>query len=860
LAHPTDDRDFRLPPSPRPVRYRADLSLDMERRAFTGRESIELELAVPCDEIVLHAADLEVTRAALRTGLGEHAAQAVVGAPASETVRIAFDRPIPSGRAVLTLEWSGRMSAGLRGLYRAGDVAVTQFEAADARRVFPCFDEPAFKATWSLTVEAPADLALLSNAPGASAVQSDGRQRVTFRETPPLPTYLVALACGRLVASDVTSVRGVPVRTWAVPEKTALCAFGQEVAVEVLPRLEEYFGLPYAFGKLDQVGVPEFEAGAMENAGLVTFRETALLLDPGLASLAVKKRVAEVVTHELAHQWFGNWVTMRWWDDLWLNEAFATWMSFKIVDGWKPDWRVWLDFDAGKAAALHLDALRSTHPIRAEVKNPDDMTESFDLITYEKGGAVLRMIEGYLGEEPFREGIRLYMRRHGRGSAVADDLWGALAEASRQPVVEVANAWIDQPGHPIIDVRRDGNRLRLSQKRFLSEPRPAPGVASRAAAPGPGEIWPVPLVLRWEDDAGLKEQRHLLRAAEGEVALPATGGISWFCANAGSSGFYRVAYDGAGLTSLALHLGRLAPSERIGLVADEWALVRAAMREVGAFLDLAAAFGTEQDHAVLDELVARLAGIEARLLDPEIRSRFQAFVVRLLGGGLRAMGWDAAEGEADSSRLRRAAVLRAVGLVAREPGAVGEARARLARFLQGERGALEPNLHELAVAMAARSGDGQLFDELRARFKAEPDPAFQRRYLVSLALFEEPAQAARATEMALSGEVPLQDTAFFMGALLSNRTAREDFWRALRERWEEIQRRVGGAPMLLRRVVEAVGQLPERRHLEEAREFFAAHQLPAARQAIAQTLERMRQEVELWELAERGVGAWLPKS
>ena len=875
MAHPTDDRDFRLPPSPRPVRYQAALSLDMERRTFTGRESIDLDLAGPSDEIVLHAADLEVTRAALHTGRGELAAREVVRAAPSETVRIAFDEPIPSGRAILTLEWTGRMSAGLRGLYRAGDVAVTQFEAADARRVFPCFDEPGFKAAWTLTVDAPAGLALLSNAATASAAQSDGRQRVTFRETPPLPTYLVALACGRLVASDVISVRGVPVRTWSIPEKTHLCAFGQEVAVEVLPRLEDYFGLPYAFGKLDQVGIPEFEAGAMENAGLVTFRETALLLDPGLASLPVKKRVAEVVTHELAHMWFGNWVTMRWWDDLWLNEAFATWMSFKIVDGWKPDWRVWLDFDAGKAAALHLDALRSTHPIRAEVKNPDDMTESFDLITYEKGGAVLRMIEGDLGEEPFREGIRLYMSRHGRGNAVADDLWSALGEASRQPVVEVANAWIDQPGHPIVDVRRDGRRVRLAQKRFLSEPQPPPGGEATRAAPGhpsacfdraradgsrPGEIWPVPLVLRWEDDAGIREQRHLLRAAEGEVDLAASGGISWLCANAGSTGFFRVAYDGAGLASLALHLGRLAPSERIGLISDEWALVRAAMREVGAFLDLVAAFGAEQDHAVLDELVARLGGIEARLLDPGIRSRFQAFVARLLGPVLREMGWEAAEGEADSSRLRRAAALRAVGLVAREPSAVAEGRERLGRFLRGERSALEPNLHEVAVTMAARSGDGQLFDELRARFKVEPDPAFQRRYLVGLAFFEDPAQAARAREMALSGEVPLQDTAFFMGALLSNRTARDDFWRTLRERWAEVQERVGGAPMLLRRVVEAVGHLPERRHLEEARKFFAEHPLPAAKQAIAQTLERMRQDLELWARAERGVGAWLPGS
>ena len=847
MAHPTDDRNFRLPASPRPARYQARLSLDLEARCFAGEAAIDLDLAEPADEIVLHAVGLEISRVVLRTAAGERPGRAVA-APVSETIRVVLDAPAPPGRATLEIAWSGRMSSGLRGMYCAGELAVTQFEAADARRVFPCFDEPAFKAPWALTVDAPAGLALLSNGAPVSSAASERGRRVTFQETPALPSYLVALVCGPLQATDAVSVRGVPVRTWAVPAKSALAAFGQEVAVEVLPRLEDYFGLPYAFGKLDQVAVPEFEAGAMENAGLVTFREAALLLDPATASVAVKKRVAEVVTHELAHQWFGNWVTMRWWDDLWLNESFATWMAFKVVDAWKRDWRVWLDFDAGKAAALHLDGLRSTHPIHAEVRNPEEMTESFDLITYEKGGAVLRMIEGYLGEPAFRDGIRLYMRRHGRANAVADDLWSALAEASRQPVVELANAWIGRPGHPLVEVRRDGRRVHLRQRRFFSEP----GATGEA-----GDVWPVPLVLRYQDAGGVNERRHLLRSASDTLELDGAGDVAWLCANAGSTGFYRVAYDGAGVAALARHLASLAPAERIGLLADEWALVRAGLREVGAFLDLATAFGGEQDYAVLDEVVGRLATIEARLLDRDVRARFQRFVVALLGPSLDALGWEPAAGEGDPVRLRRAALVRAVGVVGREPRAIADASRRLDRFLAGERAALEPNLHELAVVMAAREGGPARFDALRARFAAEPDPAFQRRYLVGLALFEDPALAARAREMAFGPDVPLQDIASFMAALLANRTARDPFWGALRDRWELVEKRVGGAPMLLRRVVEAVGQLPARRHLDEAAAFFAARPIPAARQAIAQTLERMRQDVALWERVERPVSSWL---
>ena len=850
MPHPTEDRNFRLPPSPRPLAYRARLALDLDARAFRGEGSIDLHLDAPTPEIVLHAAELTVARAVVRVGGGERAAR-VRAVKASDTVVLSFDAPLPAGPASLELAWTGRFCDGLRGLYRAGPLAVTQFEAADARRVFPCFDEPGFKATWKLEVEGLAGQVLLSNSLPESEREEGGRRRVSFRETPPLPTYLVALAAGNLASTSAIDVRGVPVRTWAVPEKLHLAAFGQEVAVEVLPRLEDYFGLPYAFGKLDQLGVPDFEAGAMENAGLVTYREIALLLDPATASLAVKKRVAEVVTHELAHMWFGNWVTMRWWDDLWLNEAFATWMAFKIVDHWKPEWRVWLEFDAGKAAALHLDALASTHPVRSEVHNADEATESFDLITYEKGGGVLRMIEGWLGEERFREGIRLYMRRHGKGNTVADDLWNALAESSGQPVTELANAWIRQGGFPLVRAERAGRTVRLSQRRFLSDPA--------AMAKGEGTRWPVPVVLRWRDGAGVHEQRHLLRDEAGEVTLPGEGEIRWLVANGGATGFYRVAYDDAGLQALASTIGAqvdLAPAERIALLADGWSLVRAGLASPRAWLDLAARFGDEEDDAVLEELVGRLSAVEHRL-DGEPRARFQAFVAALLGPSLARAGWDPAPGEPDGARLRRAALVRALGLVARDPATIREARGRLDRFLAGSATALEPNLHDAAVVMAARDGDAGRFDDLRRRYAAEKDPAFRRRYLLALAQFEAPALAARAQELLLGGEVPLQDSASFAGALLANRTARDPYWKALRERWPEVEAALGGAPMLLRRVVEAVGALPARRHLQEAEAFFAAHPLPAAKQAIAQTTERMRQDVELWERIGGDVAGWL---
>ncbi len=846
MALPPSDRNHRLPEGVRPVRYDAFLSVDPDPGTFRGTIRIALSVREAVKDLVLHAAGLEVTRARVGTGTAPLRDAKVTPFAASETVVLDAGAPIPAGPAQVEVEWSGAFSAGLRGLYRAGPLAATQFEASDARRVFPCLDEPGFKAPWSVTVEVPRGMPVLANGPEVRREAAGSRDRVTFAETPPLPSYLVALVAGPLRGCDGERVRGVPVRTWAVPGKEGLTAFGQEAAVAVLPRLMDYFDVPYAFGKLDQVALPDFEFGAMENAGLVTYRETALLLDPATASLPVRKRIAEVVTHELAHQWFGNWVTMRWWDDLWLNESFATWMAYKVVDAWRPEWRIWLDFDQGKAAALGLDALRSTHPIHAEVRNPEDMGEAFDLITYEKGGAVLRMIEAWLGEEPFRAGIRAYMRRFARSNAEAQDLWTALGEASGEPVPELAGAWIRRPGFPLVSVAREGSRVRLAQRRFLSEPG-----ASEAGA------WPVPVVLRWADDRGVRKRRLLLSEAHAEVSLDAAGPVRWVFGNAGSTGFYRVDHAAADREALARNLSELRPAERIALLADEWALLRSGDREPVPFLELLAAFAGEEDRAVLDELVGRLAAVEHRLPGDGARGPFRAFAAGLLRAGLDRDGLDARPGEDGEARLRRAARVRGVAVVGRDPDACAALGDRLDRFLAGDRDALEPNLHDAAVAVAARAGDAGRLARFRALAREEKDPALLRRYRMAPALFEDPALAVTVAGIPFGDEVPLQDLAAFATALLANRAAAGPFWRSLRGGWDAFQARLSDAPLLLRRVVEGLGGFTTREQLEEARAFLAAHEIPAARQAAAQTLERLSQDVALWERIGPAVEAWL---
>ena len=860
-------KNFRLPLSIRPRAYRAELSVDLTHDRFRGEIEIDLELSTATTRVHLHALALAMGGATVAVGGRSVTPNAIVADADSETVTLEFDEALPAGPSMLRASWTGNFSPGLRGLYRAGRTAVTQFEAADARRVFPCFDEPAFKATWSLVLrDVPAGVSVISN--GAileDVADAAAKRRIRFAPTPVLSSYLIAFALGDLVPSDVVVANGVGIRTWSVPAKRELTAFAQDAAAAVLPKLEEYFGLPYPFGKLDQLGIPDFEAGAMENAGCITFREVALLLDPATAPLAMQKRVAEVITHELAHQWFGNLVTMVWWDDLWLNEAFATWMAFKIVAQWRPDWRIWMDFEVGKGSALVLDAMQAAHPIRAEISNAEEAGESFDAITYEKGGAVLRMIEGYLGEDRFREGIRLYMRRHREANATADDLWGALGESSGEPIVDLANGWIRRTGYPVVSMAlvegADGvTTLALTQRRFFSDPS--------ATETGPPTRWLIPMVLRFRDDDGVKETRVLFGDAETTVKLSTRGRLRWLVGNAGAAGFYRCRYDEGLLARLgeAISGGAddLAPIERMAAVSDQWALVRANAVRVGDFLTLLSAMARESDPFVLDEMVGRLGLLEARHVAEGDRQTFQQVVGNLFAESARSLGWQAADGgaESDDTRLRRAALLRALVIIGRVPEAVAEAERRCQAHLAqqaatAQKGpALDPNLLDIVVTAAARNADRARFDDFARRAQTELDPATKRRFLHALARVEAPALVAHAVEVSLTDLVPMQDFTSYLSVLLSNRATREGAWTLIRDRWAEVHAKAD-SPMLVRRLVEALAALPERHHLEQVERFLGEHPMDAARQATLQTLERMRSDLALRDTLMPQVSNWL---
>jgi puromycin-sensitive aminopeptidase len=846
---------FRLPSYVRPQRYALELALDPARsRRYSGCVRIELRLERAVSAIVLHAVDLKIRAARIETAEGRLRAQ-VVSLPEHEALRLLPSRPLAAGVAVLELRFSGRLRDDLRGLYfaRSGKhlYAFSQLEAADARRFFPCFDEPSFKARFTLEVVTSARHSVLSNAREQSKERlSDGRKRVRFMETPPLSSYLVALAVGPLRASRSVRAGKTPIRVWHVPGQERLAAFALRTARECLLRLTRYFGIPYPYDKLDLVAVPDFDMGAMENAGAVFFRETLLLIDEQRATLPEKKRAAEVICHELAHMWYGNLVTMAWWDDLWLNEAFATWMAFEIVNEWQPELRMWNDFGHSRSSALGLDALRNTHPIYTRVRTPTEATQSFDLITYEKGAAVIRMLERYLGPARFRRGVRDYIRSHREGNATASDLWRALERHAGQAVASVVRPWVERSGFPLLRVRafeRGGRRmLVLGQERFSAR---GPKAAERALP------WPLPIVLKLGTDRGERLTRHLLTRRNQRLALPR--GVRFVYANADEGGFYRPLHDASLLRDLVAHLDRLNAAERLGLVTNTWAHVHAGYTVLDDFLELCAALADESDPDVLSALHGPLWHMLDRVAPaagPGAAAELRVFIADVFGPALARAGLHPRKSEREHGRLRRAQLLSLVAVLAEDPATTAEVERRLSAYLRTP-ASLEANLVGPVVVVGARSAGSERHMRYLERSLEAKTPQERRRFRMALGEVRDPTCVEQTLRLCLDGQIPTQDVALVLARMLDNPFAREATWRFVRRAWPKLARRMPA--MLVGRLIEATPALQTEAHRREVKAFFSRNSVPSAERALKQTGERFSLEAALRKRAAPVLRRWL---
>src|SRR5262245_46695855 len=766
----------------------------------------------------------------------------------TERCRLALASPAARGRWRLRLAFRGTLNDKLRGFYRSvykdpsgvsRTMAATQFEATDARRAFPCWDEPAFKAVFSVTLAIDPALTAVSNTRIVSETREGTRKVVHFADTIKMSTYLNAFLVGELEATDPISVGPTPVRVWCVPGKRRLAAFGHEIAVDSLRFFEEYYGLPYPGDKLDLLAIPDFAAGAMENLGAITFRETALLVDGAAASHAELQRVADVVAHENAHMWFGDLVTMSWWNGIWLNEAFATFMEMLAVDAWKPEWKRWTTFGVSRAAAFAVDGLWSTRPIEFEVRAPRDADAMFDVLTYEKGASVLRMLEQYLGPDVFRAGVRGYLHDHAYGNADTADLWAALGNAAHTPVNAMMDGWILKPGFPLVSARRDGGDLVLTQQRFTYRPEPPPFVSPSGTR---DQRWQVPIQVRFGTRSGERVVRLVLEGAEARVSVPA--GSDYALVNEGGHGFYRVRYAADLLDALLRRLpDGLLPIERFNLVSDAWATVLAGLTPVTEYLQLSARFEAERDRNVWTSLLSALGALN-RVITPADRRGLEGFIRRLIAPAVADLGWDARPGEDELTRQLRGDLLRALGTLGNEPSVQAEA-ARRYRASLGDSGAVDPNVLPALIAILAHVGDAARFEEFTRRFRAATTPQEEQRYLYALAGFQRRELLAQTLDRTINGEIRTQDAPFVVRTLLMSVHARELAWDFVKQHWDQMDRLYPKHG--LRRMGEGVIGLSTPELERDVHAFFVNRKITLGGKTLEQYLEQLRVAVALRE-------------
>jgi len=856
----------RLPQHVVPTRYDLRLEPDLDRFTFTGTETIAVTVREATAEVVLNAAELEVTEASIEDGTGVRLPGMVEMDESTARCRFRFPHHLTPGAWRLHLSFKGNLNDKLRGFYRshykdqAGTtqvLAATQFEATDARRAFPCWDEPAFKAVFATTLVIDPALTAVSNTAVRSELVEGGKKVVRFKDTIKMSTYLAAFIVGRLEATEPVMVGSTPLRVWAVPGKQHLAGYGQEIGAYSLRFFEDYYGLPYPGDKLDLIAIPDFASGAMENLGAITFRETALLLDERTATHGERERVADVVAHENAHMWFGDLVTMTWWNGLWLNEAFATFMEMLAVDAWKPEWRRWEAFGAGRAAAMSVDGLHATRPIEYPVHAPKDADAMFDVLTYEKGASILRMLEQYLGPDRFREGVRGYLRAHAYANADTGDLWVALERAAERPVPALMDDWIFRPGYPLISVKVDQQGdLVLSQQRFTYLPAAAGELSAEEQEQEKAQRWQVPIQLQVTARGQATTQRLLLTEAETRLALPQ--GFESVLVNEGGHGFYRVRYQPGLLERILNAPERLTGIERFNLVSDAWAAVVAGLIPLAGYLDLTARFRGGRDRNLWGVIIDSFQVLN-RLIAPADRPGLEALVRDRVGPAVAELGWTPSAGEMEIMRQLRGDLLRALGTIGNDRTVQAKAAE-----LYGEHGRatpareLDPNVLAAAVSILAFSGDGGRYEEFLRTFRAAANPQEERRYLFSLPLFQQQALHEQTLARTLNGEIRTQDGPALISAMLMSVYARERTWAFVKANWDKMDQVFPKNGV--RRMCGGVLGLATPEWERDVRRFFADRKIDFGGKVLPQYFEQLRIAVTLREREGKALTQYLKRS
>ena len=840
----------RLPSGVTPTHYTLWFAPDLERATFRGRETIDVTLQRPTTTITLNAAEIDFGEVSIDAGGRRQTARVTLNEK-NEMATLTVPQAVPAGRASIQITYTGMLNDKLRGFYlskaNGRRYAVTQMEATDARRAFPSWDEPASKATFdiSLMIDS-ADTAISNGAQTSDTAGPDaGKHTLVFARTPKMSTYLVAMLVGDFVCRS-GSADNIPIRVCSTPDKLPLTGFALEATQQVLKFYSEWTGIKYAFGKLDIIGVPDFAAGAMENVGAITFREEELFADPQRASLGTRKTVASVVSHEVAHQWFGNLVTMKWWDDIWLNEGFATWMATKPLAAWHPEWQVDLDEVEERQTAVSTDALRSTRPIRTKVETPDEINEVFDRIAYEKTASVLRTIENYVGPEVFRKGVGAYLRKYSFANATGEDFWTEVARTTGKPVDRIMKPFIEQAGVPVvkIDAQCQGSatNVALHQDRFVTLGGPPLSVSP---------LWAIPVCFKTPGTP----QCNLLERRDERASLPACS-MNVF-GNANGRGYYFSEYPPEKVPAIAQTARTsLTPTERLTLLGDEWWMSRAGRHDVGVYFDIASLHASDETPSVIEQIARSLGTAHDAIVQPSDAPRFEEWVRRRFGPELMTLGLPGSASDSDDRQSRRATLLALVGVTGNSPDVQRQTRDLALKYVADPM-SVPPTLGSTVLTVAAYGGDAMLYDLYMAQLpKLTGKPEEYYRFFNALPSFRDPALVQRTLRFAISTDVRTQDTASLIGGLISRTSSQDAAWAFVKENWETLTRTLGifqGIP----RIAGAVGAFCSREKRAEVEQFFKEHPVPAAERTLRQAFERIDSCVAVRDRQASAASSWL---
>jgi alanyl aminopeptidase len=775
--------ELRLDDSVRPSRYRIELSLVPDHETFTGKTTIDVQLVTPKSMIWLNALGLTITEA----GTQDQPAQVIQGRPGF--VGLQFKHPLEAGRAQLRFTYSGRISrtasAGVFQLASGKNWYIyTQFEATDARRALPCFDQPNFKTPWDIALKVRSTDRAFANSPQVAETElEDGYKLVRFAITKPLPTYLVAFAVGPFEVVDIgKSASGrTPMRIIVPAGKTGATRSAAEQIPALLDLLEQYFGIPFPFEKLDSLVMP-ISNFAMENAGLITYSEGLLLAQPGSDTVQRRRLRAEVIAHEMAHQWFGDLVTTAWWNDIWLNEAFATWMEGKIVDRWKPAWRVDVEGVQQRLEVMESDSLTTARKVRQPIDSENDIANAFDGITYQKGAAVIRMFEHWLGEEQFRRGVQLYLKENAGRSATSRDFLAAISRAAQRDIAPAFSTFLDQPGAPVLsmDLLCDGGRPRIAMKQKRYVPIGSP----RSGSP---QLWSVPVCVSYAAGGKTGSQCQLLSEESGEMALEARSCPSRVDGNDGAVGYYRVAYSGALLKNiLSAGASRMTAPEKVSLLGDLRALVTSGDVPPAEALSILPQFTKDASREVVESTTEIALLAVGRLTPEEVLPAGREYILELYGSRARRLGWTARASDSSDDELTRSALVPFVAVEGQDRQLIEEA-GRLAREWLRTRSGVDRNVLRAVLETAARFGGSELFDEMLRAAKATKDATERQVLLDALGSFGDPGLARRAMGLLLTGDFDMRQAFYplLMRPLRYRPTAELPF-EFVRDNWERL--------------------------------------------------------------------------